>query len=157
VRLQCFNDFIVCDCSLTHADSYVKGNFVNGRPYFTEKFNLVFSFKTKNFGKIITFNLLLILTLTPQLSPNPNRKSHIMYTRMNIAQCSFSLRNIFSGEIVTPILQCKSKCSFRNCELIALSIITQIVRVLLHFGRTRSLLNKILQVNWSRTIPSDYI
>jgi len=30
------------------------------------------------------------LTLTPQLSFNPNRKPHIKYVRMNIAQCSFS-------------------------------------------------------------------
>jgi len=52
------------------------------------------------------FNLIYYLILTPtpnpQLSPNPNRKPYIKYARMNIVQCSFSLRNIiFSAEIVT--------------------------------------------------------
>jgi len=44
------------------------------------------------------------LTLTPQLSPNPNRKPHIKCARMNIEQCSFSLCTIiFSGEIDTSL------------------------------------------------------
>jgi len=81
--------------------------------YFIGKLNLFFSFQPRNFSKIIQFNLLIltpILTLPPQLSPNPNHKPHIKCARMNISQCSFSLCNIiFSDEIVAPNQICEDK------------------------------------------------
>jgi len=39
----------------------------------------------------LIYNLIVILTLTPQLSPNPNCKLQIKCVRMNIAYRSFSL------------------------------------------------------------------
>jgi len=61
------------------------------RLYFSEKLNLVFFFHLNPEILAKLFNLIyyLTLTLTPQLSPSPNRKPNIKYSRMNIAQCSF--------------------------------------------------------------------
>jgi len=46
---------------------------------------------TKLFDLIYYVILTPNLTLTPQLSANPNSKPHIKCAQMNIAQCSFSL------------------------------------------------------------------
>jgi len=84
-------------------DNYQIGRFIS-----LENWIQFLSYKPRNFDKIILFNLLAYLiltdtpTLTPQLSPNPNRKPQIKCAKMNIAHCSFSLFYItFSGEIVT--------------------------------------------------------
>jgi len=50
----------------------------------------------------LVYYLILTLTLTPQLSLNPNRKLHIKCALMNIAQCSFCLRNIILPVKYTP-------------------------------------------------------
>jgi len=76
------------------------------RLYFTGKLNLVFHLNPEILANLFDLNYYLILTpsltLTPQLSPNPNRKPHMKYAQMNISQCFFSLCNIiFTSEIVT--------------------------------------------------------
>jgi len=54
------------------------------------------NFKCYFFSKLfdLIYYRILTLNLTPQLSPNPNRKPLIKCAWMNIAQCSFSLCKI---------------------------------------------------------------
>jgi len=48
-----------------------------GRLYFIRKLDLVFHLNSEILAKLFNLIYYLILTLTPQLSPNPNCKSQI--------------------------------------------------------------------------------
>jgi len=62
------------------------------KAYFTGKLNLVFFINPEILAKLFNLIYYLTLTLTSQLSSNPN--PYIKYAQMNIVQCSFSLYNI---------------------------------------------------------------